>query len=125
MSNPLLFKNYVAGAAIAANTLVKFGADDNTVLPAAAASDLVIGVSGDLPAALGERVDVVHVGIGFCVAGAAVARGSRLMSDASARAIAAAAAAGTNVNTAGVALETAAAAGDVIRALVAPATFQG
>lgn len=125
MSNLVLAKNYIAGGAIPANSLVKFGADDNTVVAAAAGADLVIGVSGDLAVVLGERVDVTHVGIAFCKAGAAVARGSRVMSDANGAGIAAAAAAGANVQTVGVALEAAGALNDVIRVLVVPASFQG
>lgn len=125
MSNILLSKNFQAAAAIAAYTLVKHAAADDQVQAAAAGTDLVIGATQDVAPALGERVDVAITGITYITAGAAVTRGARLMSDASGRVITAAAAAGSNVNTIGVALESATAAGDVIRVNLIPGTFQG
>ena len=125
MSNILLSKSFQAAAAIAAFTLVKHAAADDQVQAAAAATDLVIGATQDVAPALGERVDIAVTGITYITAGAAITRGARLMSDASGRVITAAAAAGSNVNTVGLALESAAAAGDVIRVLLVPSTFQG
>jgi hypothetical protein len=125
MSNILLSKNFQAAAAIAAYTLVKHAAADDQVQAAAAGTDLVIGATQDVAPALGERVDVAITGITYITAGAAITRGARLMSDASGRVITAAAAAGSNVNTIGVALESATAAGDVIRVNLIPGTFQG
>jgi len=125
MSNILLSKNFQAAAAIAAYTLVKHAAADDQVQAAAAATDLVIGATQDVAPALGERVDVAVVGVAYIAAGAAITRGARLMSDASGRVITAAAAAGANVNTVGVALESATGASDVIRVLLNPGTFQG
>ena len=125
MSNILLSKNFQAAAAIAAYTLVKHAAADDQVQAAAAGTDLVIGATQDVAPALGERVDVAITGITYITAGTAITRGARLMSDASGRVITAAAAAGSNVNTLGVALESATAAGDVIRVNLIPGTFQG
>ena len=125
MSNILLSKNFQAAAAIAAYTLVKHAAADDQVQAAAAGTDLVIGATQDVAPAIGERVDVAITGITYITAGAAVTRGARLMSDASGRVITVAAAAGSNVNTIGVALESATAAGDVIRVNLIPGTFQG
>lgn len=125
MSNILLSKNYLAAAAIAAFTVVKHAAADDQVQAAASGADLVIGITQDLPAALGERTDITKIGLTYATAGAAIARGSRLMSDALGRVIVAAAAAGTNVFTIGNAEEAATAAGDVIRVNVIPGTFQG
>lgn len=125
MSNITLSKNFQAGAAISAFTLVKHGTADDIAVAAAAASDLVIGATQDIAPASGERVDVAITGIAYITAGAAVTRGKRLMSDASGRVIEAAAAAGTNVNTIGVALESASALGDVIKVNLVPGTFQG
>lgn len=125
MSNILLSKSFQAAAAIAAYTLVKHATADDQVQAAAAATDLVIGATQDVAPALGERVDVAITGITYITAGAAITRGARLMSDASGRVITAAAAAGSNVNTIGVALESATAAGDVIRVNLIPGTFQG
>lgn len=125
MSNILLSKSFQAAAAITAYTLVKHAAADDQVQAAAAGTDLVIGATQDVAPAIGERVDVAVVGITYVTAGAAITRGARLMSDASGRVITAAAAAGSNVNTVGSALESASAAGDVIRVLLGPGTFQG
>lgn len=125
MSNPLLQKNYIAGGAIAAFTIVKLGASDTAVVAAAAVADFLVGVSGDIAAASGERCDVIMSGIAFVLAGAAITRGAVLTTDASGRAVTAAPAAGTNNSTIGRALESAAAANDVIRVLIAPGTFQG
>lgn len=125
MSNIILSKNFQAGAAIGAYTLVKQGATDDQVLPVTAATDAVIGAIQDVAPALGERVDVSLVGITYITAGAAIARDALLMSDASARVITAAAAAGSNVRTVGVAMEAASAAGDVIRVLLSQGSFQG
>jgi len=125
MSNLLLAKNFTATGAITQRRLVKLGANDGEVQQAAAAADFVIGVSGELPAAIGERCDVSQIGIEWVEAGAAITRGALLMSDANGRAITAAAGAGANVRTAGIAQESATALGDLIRVLIIPGSFQG
>lgn len=121
----ILAKNFLAGAAIAAFTLVKFGADDSTVVPTAAATDLIIGATMDVPAALGERVDVQLIGDAYVVAGAAAVRGTLATSDATGRAVTAAPAAGANNTVAGQFLESASAAGDVVRVLLNQGSVQG
>lgn len=124
MSNPMLLKSFTAGAAITAFRLLKLSAAE-TVVPAAAAADASIGVANEVAAASGERQDVVMAGIAFVEAGAAVALGALVMSDASGRGITATAAAGSNVRVIGTAIDAASAAGDVIRVLVSPGSFQG
>ena len=124
MSNPLLIKNWTAGGAIAAFRFVKFSAAE-TVVQAAAATDAVIGASGELAAAQGERADVQVCGIAYLTAGAATTLGGPAMSDASGRAIDATASAGSNVRVGGIFLDAAAAAGDIVRVLLAPSVFQG
>lgn len=125
MRNPGLTKNYTAEAAIAAYRIVKFGAADGGVLIAAAATDSAIGVTDRLAAAVaGDRVDVTRTGIAEVEYGAAVTRGDLLMSDASGRAILAAAAAGANVRTIGVA-EVSGVLGDIGSVHLAPGSFQG
>ena len=62
-------------------------------------------------------VDVAHVGIAPVVAGGAVSLGAAVTADASGRA---AAAAGGGKRAAGIALDAASGAGDVIRILLAP-----
>lgn len=121
----LFIKNYLAAAAIAAYTIVKPDAAAGKVVAAAAAADKVIGVTTDVDAILGERADVIHLGEGKVVAGAAFAAGDQLMSDASGRAIVAAAAAGANVRTVGYAREAATALGDIVEIVVKPGVFQG
>jgi len=125
MSNVMLFKSVVAGAAIGTYTLVKLGADDGTVVPATASTDSIIGAVQEVSPALGERVDVALVGIAYVTAGAAITRGALLTSDASGRVITAAPAAGVNARTIGVALEAATAAGDQIRVLLSQGSVQG
>jgi hypothetical protein len=117
-------KTYVAGGALTARQLVKFGADDKTVVAAAAAGDDVIGVTGDLAAASGERVDVFHSGIMSVKAGGTVARGKLVVSDANGNGIQAAPAAGTNNGVLGRSLNDAV-SGDLFDVLVQIGTTQG
>ena len=125
MSNALLVKNYIADGAIPAYTIVKQNAADDHIVAAAAATDLFIGVTMELAAATNERADVQMLGIAYVVAGAAVTRGNRVTADASGRAVAAAPAGGVNNVVIGTALESATAAGDVIRVLLGLSTIQG
>ena len=122
-----LVKTFLAGAAIQPARLVKFDADDRTVIQGAAAADAVFGVSDSTPigaAATGERVDVVMSGIAPVTYGGNVTRGQLLMSDSTGRAIAATAAAGTNVRTAGVAMVSGV-VGDIGDISLSPGSFQG
>lgn len=124
MSNPQLIKNYSAGAAIAPARIVKFSAAE-TVIQAAAVSDSLIGVSNEVGAASGERQDVVLSGIAYIEASAAITAGALVTSDASGRAAAAAPAAGANNRVIGIALEAAAATGDIIRVFLSQGSVQG
>ena len=63
MANEILTKNYLAGAAIAARRIVKFDTTDGTVIQAAAAADLSVGVCGEVGPASGERCDVIQQGL--------------------------------------------------------------
>lgn len=122
-----LVKTFFAGAAILPARLVKFDADDRTVIQGAAGADAVIGVSDASPisaAATGERVDVVMSGIAPVVYGGTVTRGQLLMSDSTGRAITATAATGTNVRTAGVAMVSGV-VGDIGDISLSPGSFQG
>ena len=87
--NPVLTKTYSAGGGIAARTIVKFAASDLTVVAAAAAADLAIGVNDVLAVVSGERADIHLSGVVDVVYGGAVTRGQALTSDATGRAIAA------------------------------------
>lgn len=126
MANPGLIKSYVAEAAVLPYRIVKFGSADGQVLQAAAASDACFGAANELGQnTIGSRVDVLLSGVAELEAGAAITRGALLMSDASGRAIAATAAAGTNVRTIGTALASASAAGEIIPVELSPGSFQG
>lgn len=125
MANLLLALNYIAESAITINRLVKPGAADTGVVQASAATDSITGVVNELSVVTGERVDVVHQGVAWVEAGAAIVRGAPITSDANGRGITAAPAAGANVRILGIALESASAAGDVIRVLLEPGYMQG
>lgn len=124
MSNHGLTKAFVAGAAIASNRFIKFGADDRTVIQGAAAGDSIFAVSDDVGCASGERIDIILTQTATIEYGGTVTRGSLLMSDSVGRAIAATAASGTNVRTGGIALVSAV-SGDKGPILILPGSFQG
>jgi len=123
--NQIVVKNYVAGAALVDNQLVKFGASDDVVVPATAAADFVLGVVDQTNgAATGKRVDVVLFGVSDVKAGAAITRGALLTSDANGLAVPAAPAAGANARIIGVALSSMA-SGDIMPAFINPCSMQG
>lgn len=124
MKNQGLTKAFVAGAAIAPNRFIKFGADDLTVIQGAAAGDAIFAVSDDVGCASGERLDNILSDIATVEFGGTVTRGALLMSDSVGRAIAATAAAGVNVRTCGVALVSAV-TGDKGPVLISLGSFQG
>jgi hypothetical protein len=124
MSNPILLRNFTAGAAIPAYRIVKISASE-TVIPAASATDLLMGVCDYVSPAINERVDIVLIGVAYIEAGAAVAAGALVTSDAAGRCVTAAPAAGSNVRIVGIALEAATAVGDVIRVLIEFGSMQG
>lgn len=124
MANQILARNYTAGAAITAFRIVKSGANDGEVIQAAAATDLLMGVCGELAPASGERVDIHKIGIVRIEFGGTVTRGNPVTADASGRAVAAAPAAGSNVRIIGFA-EVSAVSGDIADVLLAPGLMQG
>lgn len=125
MANPLLATAFVADAAIPINRFVKHGTGDRNVALCTAPTDAILGPVNETSPALGERVDVVRSGIGWIEAGAAIARGAPVTSDAVGRAVTAAPAVGVNNRIAGFADEAATAAGDIIRYTIAPGFMQG
>ena len=124
MGNPTQTKSYDAGAAIAKYRIVKFGASDGAVIQGAAATDLVIGVNESLDVASGERVDVIRAGIAEVEFGGTIARGAKVVSDATGKAVAAAPSAGSNVQVIGIA-EVSGVSGDIARVLISPSVMQG
>lgn len=126
-----LVKSFYSTVAIAAFTAVKLDpANIDYVLPATSATDLVIGTVNELgysanDVTLGNSLDVVLIGIAQAVAGAAIAvPGTRCTINASGQVIAAAPAAGSNVQILGITLRPAA-AGDVIPLLLKQSVMQG
>jgi len=129
--NHLLTKSYYSSVVIAPYTAVKLDpANNEYVLPATSATDLVIGVTNELgftatDVSRGSNVDVVLVGIAQVAAGSAIATpGTRVTINASGQVIAAAPAAGANVQLLGVTLLPAS-SGDVIPVLLHLSVVQG
>jgi hypothetical protein len=110
-------------AAVSAFTIAKFGADDDTLSAATAATEDLIGVFQHDTSA-GDEVRVMLTGISRVVLGGTVTRGAWLTSDASAKAVAIGAVAGTNYNSIGRALASGV-AGDIIPVLLEPGRPQG
>lgn len=100
--NRLLTVNYKAGATINPYRIVKFGADDQTVIQAAGATDALIGISDNVgydPTKTNNRypqakVDVTICGVAQVLYGGTVTAGALLTSDATGRAIVASALSG-------------------------------
>ena len=108
----------------AAFTIGKFGADDDTVSLAGAATDMLTGVFQHATANAGDEVRVMLDGITKIKLGGTVTRGQPLTSDASGQAVAAAPAAGTNARVVGIAMASGV-SGDIITMLIAPSVMQG
>ena len=104
MRNEGLQKTLIAGGTVAANRIVKFGSSDTAMVQAAAATDLLIGVSDNLGAASGEPLDIIMDGIALVVYGGNVTRGQLLTADSDGKAVAAAPAAEGSNRIIGVAM---------------------
>ncbi len=116
-------KSVAAGASVTAFTIAKMGSDDNTMVPAAASTDLLIGVFQH-DAASGAEVRVMLSGISRVKAGGSITRGNMVTSDASGYAVAVSAGAGTNAYAIGYALASAS-SGDIIPVLITQSRPQG
>lgn len=112
----ILQKTFYAGADVAANRIVKPGADNTKVIVGAAATDKVIGVSDNLGAASGETLDVILDGIALVKAGGSISMGDLVASDGTGQAVATTTATHRYI---GVAMEDAA-SGDLIGVRIAP-----
>jgi len=118
-----LTKAYDAGAAITAHSIVKFGSSDYAVVLGAAATDLLIGVTTEIAAASGERVDVIHGGIADVKLGGTVARGEPVTSDDEGLGVKAAPTAAAANRIVGYALISGD-SGDIIPVLLAPSEMR-
>jgi hypothetical protein len=107
MNNPDRIKNYIAESAIGQYRIGKFGSTDDMIVQANAASDSLIGVCCQPGgAAIGDRADMVLTGATEVEYGGSVARGDRLTTDASGRAVTASPSTGVINNIIGLAMES-------------------
>ncbi|MBN8486379.1 MAG: DUF2190 domain-containing protein [Burkholderiales bacterium] len=118
------FRSYVAESAVDAFLIVKPGTADRAVVPATAATDLLVGTSDETATALGGDVDVAVGDIAYVKLGGTVARGQPITANASSLGVVAAPATGTNNRIIGFA-EVSGVSGDVITYRVAPGVIQG
>lgn len=86
---PLLDKTLQAAGTISPYRLCKFSTTDTTVVQATAATDALIGVSGQVGAASGEAIDITMVGVGEVTLGGNVTRGNSVTADSDGCAVAA------------------------------------
>jgi hypothetical protein len=119
-----LEKSVKCTAAVAAWTLAKFGADDDTLSTAAAATDNVVGVFQHATTAAGQEVRVMLSGISRVKAGGTIARGDLIGSDATGQGVTVAPAAGTNNRVVGIAMASGV-SGDIIPVSIVPSRVQG
>lgn len=127
--NKMFTKPYDAGATVKSNRFVKFGADDDKVVQAAASTDNIIGAVNAVAvpgsdAATGDRLDVEHYGIVDIRLGGTVTRGAKVTSDSDGRAVAAAPGAGVNAQIGGIALRSGV-TDDIIPVLLTIGAVQG
>ena len=110
-------KSVTAGANVTGYTIAKFGSDDNTMIPGAANTDLLVGIFQH-DAASGTEVRVMLEGISRLKLGTGgITRGNPLTSDGSGQGIAITGAAGTNAQSIGIAMASGN-AGDIIPVLI-------
>lgn len=119
-----LEKSVKCNAAITAYTIGKFGADDDTMGPAAAATDSLVGVFQHGTSGSGEEVRIMLSGISKVKAGGSITRGDLVTSDGTGQAVSAAPGAGTNNRIVGIAVASAS-SGDLVPVLIAPSRPQG
>lgn len=118
----MCIKGYKAGAAIVGKRFAKFSAAD-TVVQAAAATDLIIGVV-DLDGSSGDIVDVTLDGLAKVTCGGNVTRGQLLTADSAGKAVTAAPTAGVNARVGALALSSGV-SGDIIDIIVLHGLAQG
>lgn len=118
------FRSHLAESAVAKCLIVKPGSTDMSVVPATAATDLLIGTADETNTAVGDMVDVAIGDIAYVLLGGTVTRGQPITSNASGQGVVAAPAAGVNNRIIGFA-EVSGVSGDVITYRVAPGVIQG
>jgi hypothetical protein len=118
------FRSYAAESAVDSYLIVKPGTTDMSVVPAAAATDLLMGTADEVATPVGGMVDVATGDIAYVKLGGAVTRGQPITANASGLGVVAAPAAGINNRIIGFA-EVSGVAGDVITYRVSPGVIQG
>lgn len=121
---PILALAYLAAGVIPARTIVKHGAADGSALPATAGTDALLGVSTDIPAAIGDHADVHRQGVVPVTYGGNVTRGDPLTSNGAGLAILAAPGVGATLRIIGFA-EVSGVANDIGSVLLAPGILRG
>lgn len=120
-----LILNFTAEAAIAPFRIVKYGSSNTRVVQSSAAADGHVGVcSQPAGSAINRQTDVTISGRDEVECGGTIAPGDLLTSDAIGRAVKVTAAAGVNIRTIGIALNSGV-IGDVITINIDPGPFQG
>ncbi len=80
-------KNFTAEAAVPRHRIVKFGEQDGSIKLAEGVADNILGVTTEVGADEGERVDVVLSGLAEIEAGSTFSQGAFLVSDSEGKAI--------------------------------------
>lgn len=127
--NKIFTKPLDAGAAVKSYRFVKFGANENKVVQAAAATDKIIGAVNMVAppgsnADAGDRLDVEVIGFAEIQCGGNVAFGDLVTSDADGRAVTAAPAVGVNNRIGGIAWDSGV-LNDIILVMLTPVSLQG
>lgn len=116
---PSAMLDFISGAAVNPKRVVVFDTPANTVIQASTDTGAFIGVSlNDVVSTTGLEIPVGVAGVVQVEAGAAITQGARLSSDSVGRALTAA----SGDAAWGKALQTAAAAGSIITAVIASGT---
>jgi hypothetical protein len=128
MANPTLIRNYTAQGDIKPRRIVVFGSADRTVVAGLDTGETSVvqplcGVSSELGAKAGERIDIIIAGVADIEYGESITRGDMLVSGEDGRAMNIASF-GTTTMAIGVA-QVSGVAGDIGEVLIAPSIVSG
>lgn len=124
MSNRILSKTLTAQGVIPKYTIAKAGSADGTCALATAATEALIGITPDVGANDGGRVDVTLLGIELCTAGGSFVAGDPLTANADGYAIKAVPGVGAVVEVVGYARESGE-AGQIVPVLLQRGQMRG
>ncbi|MGO9018751.1 MAG: hypothetical protein ACLQVJ_10430 [Syntrophobacteraceae bacterium] len=120
----MLEKELNCAGPVAAYTIAKFGADDNTATTATSTSDSFLGIFQFATNAAGQPVRLMMDGIGRVAISQAVTRGQWVTTDAYGNGVPANPAPGANCNVIGKAMNSGN-PGQVVAVLINPCQIQG